>query len=88
MLFRDLPDAVHSTDIAISDELTEKVTRKLGFVFAKESKDKILGDSCLVYTQTRDIEERGLEGEKSKLRTVDLTFCADIMKDSIHVFVS
>lgn len=88
MLFRDLPDTVHSADIAISDEFTEKVTRKLGFVLTKESKDQVLSDSCLVYTQTRDIEEGRLEREKSELRTVDLPFCADIMKDSVHVFVS
>lgn len=88
MLLRDLPDAVHSTDIAISDELTEEVTRKLGFVFAEKSEDEILSDSSVVYTQTRDIEERRLKREKSKLCTVDLPFYTRIMKDSIHVFVS
>ena len=88
MLFRDLPDAVHSTDIAISDELTEEITRKFGFVFAEKSEDEILSDSSVVYTQTRDIEERRLKREKSKLCTVDLPFYTSIMKDSIHVFVS
>ena len=58
MLFRDLPDAVHGADIAISDKLTEEITRKFGFVFAEKSEDEILSDSSVVYTQTRDIEER------------------------------
>lgn len=50
MLFRNLPDAVHSADIAVSDKITEKITRKLSFILAKESKDEILSDSCLMDT--------------------------------------
>ena len=74
MLFRDLPDTVHSTDIAISDELSEEITKEFGLISTEKSENEVLSDSCFMYTQARDVEERGFEGEKPEPYTVDLPF--------------
>ena len=88
MVFCDLPDAVHSTDVAIAYEFTESLPRERRLISAEKSEYEIICHSHIVDAQAREVEQRCLDREKSELHTIDLTDQTSIVENSIHIFVS
>jgi hypothetical protein len=84
MIFCDLPDAVHSTDVAMAYEFTESLPRERRLISAKKSKYEIICHSHIVDTQAREVEQRCFDREKSELHTIDLTDQTSIVEDSIQ----